>query len=125
MEIVPGAALEGGQARHTIDVADETLIFRSVPIEDPSPTGAQLAAAAGFEPVRQATVLHFLTNGELEDIRPDETVDLRHGERRFIIVESDRVYRFTLDDERFDWPCRVVSGAVLRKLGRVSDDKEI
>ena len=34
MEIVPGAALEGGQARHTIDVADETLIFRSVPIED-------------------------------------------------------------------------------------------
>ena len=70
-------------------------------------------------------MLHILTNGELEDIRPDETVDLRHGERRFIIVESDRVYRFTLNGERFDWPCRVISGAVLRKLGRVSDDKEI
>ena len=40
MEIVPGAALKGGQPRHTIDVADETLIFRSVPIEDLSPTGA-------------------------------------------------------------------------------------
>ena len=50
MEIVPGAALEGGQARHTIEVADQTLIFRSVPIEDLAPTGAQLAAAAGFSP---------------------------------------------------------------------------
>jgi len=125
MEIVSGAALEGGQARHTIDVAGETLIFRSVHIEDLSPTGEQLAAAAGFEPVRQATVLHFLPNGELKDIRPDETVDLRHGEGRFIIVESGRVYQFTLDDERFDWPCRAISGGALRKLGRVPDDEEI
>ena len=125
MGIVPEAALERGQARHTIEVADQTLTFRSVPIEDLTPTGAQLAAAAGFKPVQQATVLHVLANGELEDIRPDETVDLRHGDGRFIIVESDRIYRFTLDGERFDWPCRIISGGVLRKLGQVPDDKEI
>jgi Multiubiquitin len=125
MGIVPEAALERGQARHMIDVADQKLTFRSVPIEDLTPTGAQLAAATGFKPVQQATVLHVLANGELEDIRPDETVDLRHGDGRFIIVESDRIYRFTLDGEQLDWPCRIISGGVLRKLGQVPDDKEI
>ena len=43
----------------------------------------------------------------------------------FIIVESDRTYRLTLDGERFDWPCRVISGRGLRKLGNVPDDKAI
>jgi len=125
MEIVPGAALERGQARLTIEVADQTLRFRSVSIEDLAPTGAQLAAVAGFRHVVQAAVLHILANGELEDISPDETVDLRHGEGRFIIVESDRIYWFTLNGERFDWPRRIISGGLLRKLGRVPIDEDI
>ncbi len=125
MGIVPEAALERGQARHMIEVADQTLTFRSVPVEDLAATGAQLAAAAGFRDVQQAAVLHVLANGELEDIRPDETVDLRHGDGRFIIVESDRIYWFTLNGERFDWPRQIISGGSLRKLGQVPDDQEI
>jgi Multiubiquitin len=95
MENVSGAALDRGLARHTIEVADSSLTFRPVAIHDLTPNGAALAAAAGFAPDRQATVLHILADGELEDIRPDEMVDLRHGEGRFVIVESDRSYRFT------------------------------
>jgi Multiubiquitin len=125
MGIVPEAALERGQARHTIEVADQTLTFRSVPIEDLAPTGAELAAAAGFRHVQQAAVLHILAKGELVDVRPDETVDLRHGDVRFIIVESDRIYWFTLNGERFDRPCQIISGGLLRKLGGVPDDQEI
>jgi hypothetical protein len=64
-------------------------------------------------------------NGDLEDIRPDEVVDLRREEGRFIIVESDRCYRMTLDGQRFDWPGRVVSGGLLRKLGQVPAENAI
>lgn len=112
-------------ARHTIEVAGDALTFRTVSISDVTPTGMQLAAAAGFKPAQQVTVLHMLANGELEDLRPGETVDLRRAEDRFVIVESDRSYRLTIDGERFDWPCRVVSGGLLRKLGRVPPEKGI
>jgi hypothetical protein len=125
MENVSQAALDRGLGCHTVEVADLSMTFRPVAIHDLTPNGAALAAAAGFAPDRQATVLHILADGELEDIRPDEIVDLSHGEGRFVIVESDRSYRFTLDEERFDWPCRIVSGGVVRKLGHIPADRDI
>ncbi len=125
MNIVSDAAVDRGEARHTIEVADTSLKFRAVPIKNLTPTGAQLAEAAGFTPDQQATVLHFLANGELEDVLPDQTVDLRHGDGRFVIVVSDRLYRLTIDGETYDWPCQIISGEQLRKLGRVPADKAI
>jgi hypothetical protein len=125
MDSVSEAALDRGQDSHRIEIADATLTFRSASIADLTPTGAQLAAAAGFKPAQQTTVLQILANGELEDVRPDETVNLRHANGRFVIIESDRSYRFTIDGVRFDWPCRVVSGGLLRKLGQVPTEKGI
>ncbi len=110
---------------HTIEVADQTLTYRRVNIDDLTPTGTQLAIAAGFKSASGVSVLQVLADGDLEDIRPNETADLRRGDGRFVIVESDRAYRLTIDEQRFDWPCRVVSGGLLRKLGQVSADKAI
>lgn len=101
------------------------LQFRGGEVDDKTPTGAQLAEAAGFKPAQQATVLHFLVDGELEDIRPTETVTLATEDERFVIVESDRSFRFTVDGERFDWPVRVISGGTVRKLGQVAADREL
>lgn len=101
------------------------LQFRGAEVEDKTPTGAQLAEAAGFKSSQQATVLHFLADGELEDIRPTETVTLTTEEERFVIVESDRSFRFTVDGERFDWPVRIISGGTVRKLGQVAADSEL
>ena len=115
----------GAAAHHVIEVADQTLTYRRVHIEDLTPTGAQLAVAAGFRSIDDVSVLQILPNGELEDVRPTETVDLRRMGRRFVIVESDRVYRLTIDGVRFDWPCRIVSGGLLRKLGQVPTDRGI
>lgn len=125
MTDVSEAALGRGKVRHQVEVADETLTYRSVPMDDLTPTGAQLAAAAGFKPKQHVVVLQVLPNGELEDVRPGETVDLRQAEGRFVIVESDRGYFVSLDEQRYPWPCRVVSGAVLRKLGGVPRDHAI
>ena len=83
------------------------------------------AAIAGFRPEQMVTVLEVLANGELEDRRPDERVKLNESTRKFVIVESDRSYKLTLDGTRFDWPCRVISGGQLRKIGRVPDGSEV
>ncbi len=109
----------------TIQVAGFSLVFSEVTISTTTPTGAQLAQAAGFGPKQQATVLAILDNGELEDIRPDEVVRLRDTTGKFVIVESDRSYKLTIDGVRFDWPCRVVSGGQIRKLGKVPAEHEV
>jgi Prokaryotic E2 family E/Multiubiquitin len=115
----------GSPGLTAIEVAGTDLQFRSVPLNDLTPTGAQISTASGFTPDQQATVLRWLDNHQLEDVRPGETADLRTGSRRFIVVPSDRSYRLTLDGVRFDWPCAIVSGALLRKLGGVPTDKTI
>lgn len=115
----------GAVIRHTIDVADQTLTYRQVSIDDLTPTGTQIAIAAGFKSVDGVSVLQVLATGDLEDVRPNETVDLRREGGRFVIVESDRAYRLTIDEQRFDWPCRIVSGGLLRKLGQVPTNKVI
>lgn len=115
----------GAAIRHTINVADQTLTYRQVGIDDLTPTGAQLAIAAGFKSVDGVSVLQVLASGDLEDVRPNETVDLRREAGRFVIVESDRAYRLTIEGQRFDWPCSIVSGGLLRKLGQVPADKVI
>ncbi len=109
----------------SIEVASADLVFQPVSLSDATPTGAQIAAAAGFNPAQQASVLLLLPNGELEDIRPDEVVDLTQKTGRFIVVESDRSFRLTIDGKRIDWPYRVISGSVIRRLGQVQGDKVI
>lgn len=115
----------GASTSHTIEVADQTLTYRQVRIEDLTPTGTQLAIAAGFKSIDGVSVLQVLASGDLEDVRPNEKVDLRREEGRFVIVESDRAYRLTIDGQRFDWPCRIVSGGLLRKFGQVPADRAI
>lgn len=117
--------VKGMEHKHYFLFAGPDLEFHRAAVDDRTPTGLQLAEAAGFKPSQQATVLHFLPDGELEDIRPDETVALASEEERFIIVESDRSFRFTVDGERFDWPVRVISGGTVRKLGQVPPEREL
>jgi len=115
----------GAAIRHTIHVADQTLTYRQVSIDDLTPTGTQLAIAAGFKSADGVSVLQVLATGDLEDVRPNETVELHREAGRFVIVESDRAYRLTIDGQRFDWPCRIVSEGLLRKLGQIPVDKVI
>ncbi len=61
----------------------------------------------------------------MEDIGPDQFVDLGRGEDRFVIAVSDRLYWLTIDGVRFDWPSKVISGGQIRKLGKVAAEKDI
>lgn len=121
----PTISTENQKSGFHIDVANETLNYRSVSINDDTPTGKQLSLAAGYRHNQECVVLQVLPDGELEDIRPDEVVQLEKNNSRFVIVESDRTYRFSINGARFEWPCRVVSGGLIRKLGNIADNHAI
>lgn len=107
-----------------IEIAGPDLSFRAVHFNDQTPSGGQLAHAAGYPPDVHAFVLQVRNDGELEDVRDIETVSLDDG-RRFIVAENDRSYRLSFDGDGFDWPNRFMTAATLRKLFNVPADKAI
>jgi hypothetical protein len=105
-----------------IEVAGIELLFRTVRINDLTPTGLQIARAAGARPPDQAAVLVQLENGDLDLVRLDEVLDLRNSTRRFIVKVTDHVSFFVVDGQRYEWPGGIISGAVIRRIGQVSDE---
>lgn len=110
--------------QRVIEVANQSLIYQSVTVHDNSITGTQIATAVGFTD-QVPVVLQVLQNGSLEEIRPDEIVNLDVENSRFIVVESDRTYFFTIDGARMEWPCRHITGHVIRKLGCIDEYKKL
>lgn len=93
---------------------------RSYVITDPVVTGQQLLDESSKRPTDQHLIYQLLQNGQLEGIRPDETVDLRKpGIEKFLTFESDRAFFFTLDGRKFEWGIPVISGRKLKELAGV------
>jgi hypothetical protein len=91
-------------------------------IADPLVTGQQILDLAGKRPSDQFLVYQLLANGQMEGIRPDETVDLtRAGVERFLIYQSDRSFFFTLDGRKLEWPAASITGAQLKKLANIGN----
>ncbi|WOS66964.1 MULTISPECIES: multiubiquitin domain-containing protein [Sinorhizobium] len=107
-----------------IEVAGTDLEFRAVPLDDQTPSGAQIARAAGFSADDFVYVLQLRANDELEDVRAVESVSLAEG-CRFIVAQSDRSYRLAMDGNPLDWPSRFITAATLRKLSGVDPNKVI
>jgi len=92
-------------------------------IKDPVVTGRQLLDLAGKKPADDFVVLQFLSDGLLEDVRLDETTDLRQpGAERFLTFKSDRIFRFILDDREFNWAAPRITGRTLKNLAQVDAD---
>jgi len=93
-------------------------------VRDPIITGRQILDLAGKHPASEFVVLQYLPDGLLEEIRLEETTDLRErGAERFITFQSDRIFRFTLDEREFVWGAPLISGAKLKELAGVDPAK--
>jgi hypothetical protein len=93
-------------------------------IRDPIITGRQILDLAGKRPASEFVVLLYLPDGLLEEIRLEESTDLRErGAERFITFQSDRIFRFTLDEREFVWGAPMISGAKLKELAGVDPTK--
>lgn len=127
LEDVSAAIREGRDLRpahlYRIVVADEQLQERHLDLSDPMPTGRQILQAAGFRPDEDFSVYAILPTGEFEDLRLDETYDLRgRGAERSIIFQTDRAFKFTIDDRQLEWGKPTISGRVLKTLAGVPAD---
>jgi hypothetical protein len=109
-----------------IKVAGPDLSFRSLTMDDSKPTGHQIVAAAGLQPVDNFGVLQWLQTGDLEPVRLNETVDLRPGgTERFIIAETDRAFFFELEGDRQEWLVPFINGITLKRLAGKDPDAVI
>jgi hypothetical protein len=101
-------------------VGNEALQFEPKVISDPVPTGTQILEAAGVTSPTEYVAYQILKSGLLEELRPDETTDLRElGVERFIVFRTDRSFRFLLNDRSFDWGAPHITGLTLKKLASV------
>ncbi len=93
---------------------------RSFKVHDPVITGAQLLDEVDKRPVDEYLIFQFAHGGQLEEIRLDETVDLRKpGIERFITWHSDRSFYFVIDGRRFPWGAPTITGLKLKQLAAV------
>lgn len=108
---------QGNDPRFTVLIADEGLTFEKHVFDDPKVLGRQLIEAVGGSPVDEHLAIAILRNGDFEDIRLDESYDLRgRGAEKVLVARSDRSFRFKIDDADLEWPRACISGFVLRKL---------
>ena len=105
-------------------VGDNDLNFSDAIIDDPTPTGRQVIEGAGFRKAEEHLVFQVLRNGELEELRLEETTDLRRGQvERFLVFPSAESFRFDIDGKRLEWGHKVISGRVLKKLAGMDPTK--
>ncbi|PTS90585.1 hypothetical protein DBR17_01295 [Sphingomonas sp. HMWF008] len=124
IEDVQDAARDGRAIRdhgpYRIVIGNDKLDYHQVVIDDPVPTGLQILEFANARPADEHIVFQMLANGLLEELRPDETTDLRTaGVEKFLVFKSDRSFRLELDGRVFEWGGTFISGLTLKKLAQV------
>lgn len=124
IEDVQGAARDGRAVRdqgpYRIAIGNDKLDYHKAVTDDPVPTGLQILELANARPADEHIVFQMLANGLLEELRPDETTDLRTaGVEKFLVFRSDRSFRLELDGRVFEWGGTFISGLTLKKLAQV------
>jgi len=103
-----------------VEVAGTDLNFKPLTVADRTPSGRQILAYCDLAPQSEHVVLQWLPGGDIEEVRPEESVDFSGaGAPRLIIARADRTFRLTLDDRSLEWPADSIAETALRKLGAV------
>ena len=106
--------------------AQGDLEFQSLAVPNPVPLGRQILEAAGLKPEAGYSLFGILPSGDFEDVRLDETFDLReNGVERFIAFLTDRTFKLMLNDAQIEWGEPVMNGAVLYELAKLSTEEAV
>lgn len=110
------------ERQYLVKIGIGGLDFKNASIDDPVPTGRQILASAGVNPKEEWSLFAILPSGDFEDVRLDETFDLREpGVEAFIAFQTDRDFKFTLRGNQMEWGKPAISG---RELGKLANLKE-
>jgi len=109
-----------------IRIGDMDLNYTSHQTSDPIIVLDQLLELAGAHPNDEFDAYMFRNDGTLERLSTDNQIDLRQaGIESFLVMRTDRAFRIIVDDERYDWGMRWVSGKALRAIANVPVDQAI
>lgn len=115
-----------GENNGRIFFALDHLQFRQMEIAEPVTTGRQILTAAGMNPKDDFILFMILSSGDFEDVRLEETVNLRdRGIEKFIAFSSDRTFTFRLDDKQISWGHPSILGEDLHFLADTNDETAI
>lgn len=108
------------------EVSLDGIAFQPISLTDPVPTGRQILAAAGLAPPEAYSLYALDPGGDFEDVRLDETFDLRpKGIERFIAFTGDRVFRLFINDHEVKWGPATITEAALRLLADAKANEAI
>jgi len=126
VEDIEACAREGRRPRdegpYRVLVGDALFRFQAVMAQDAAHTGRSFLALCALQPVEQHILFAVLTDGLLEEIRLEETVDLREGVEKFLAFRSDRIFRLMIDNRDYHWGGPFISGATVLKLAKADSD---
>lgn len=106
--------------------AEGNLSFRALALIDPMPLGRQILETAGVRALHAYNLYAITKTGDFEEVRLEEPFDLRaKGVERFVAFNSDRIFRFFIDERQIAWGRPDVTEAVLRALADIGSDKAI
>lgn len=99
-----------------------TVNGRSVPLTEGEPTGKQILAEAGFEPVDEHILIRRVKIGS-RLISLDERGDLRSVDgARFYAFRTSEVFTFTVNEHGFQWGRPSITEPELREFAGVPDE---
>jgi hypothetical protein len=111
---------------YRIRFAQDNLDFTDLAVADPVPLGRQILAAAGLDPERGFSLFAILGSGDFEDVRLDETFDLRgKGAERFVAFQTDRDFKFEVESNELRWGKPLISGRILAALAKPGPDQAV
>lgn len=120
-----GRALRPARA-YRIRFAQDDLNFRVIEVSDPIPLGRQILSAAGLNAQRDYSLFAILDGGDFEDVRLDETFDLRgQGAERFVAFQTDREFKLMVNGSQLQWGKPVISGTALYRLASPSEEEAV
>jgi hypothetical protein len=126
IEDIEACAREGRRPRdagpYRILIGDALLSFQEFILPEPVSTGRGLRDLAALHPAEHHVCFAVLTDGQLEEIRPEERVDVRAGIEKFLAFKSDRIFRFFLNGAELQWGGPFITGATLLKLANLDPD---
>ncbi|MBI1620489.1 multiubiquitin domain-containing protein [Aquamicrobium zhengzhouense] len=126
-----GDALREGRAlrparEYRFLLAQGDLNFKSRVVSDPVPLGRQLLEAAALDPRDGYSLFAILPSGDFEDVRLNEPFDLRErGAERFIVFQTDRDFKLTLNDDELRWGKPAISGTILYGLAKPGEGEGV
>ena len=89
-------------------------------------SGEELLTLAGKEPQSDYVIYLILEDGDMENIRLPETIDLqRRGIEVFRTFKTDLIYRLLVDGKSREWGSDFITGRAIKRLIAVEDHAEV